>query len=107
MIGERKTTLLPRHIKQLGKILGIPDAAKGRMNLPNIAHAPIIRHLRAMGPPNNPLRMSKESVTLRLPSIEQYYTYGVQEGWQPSRNGIQIRKSDIDNVGLICNDFPR
>ena len=108
MRGERKSTLLPRHIQQLGMILGIPVVSKGRTNLPTIALLPVIRYLRTMGPPNSTLRMSKDSVHLLIEIALDRTVLHIR-----SASGIAavskrqtIRKGDIQNASLICNDFP-
>ena len=109
MRGERKTTLLPRHIQQLGMILGLPVAGKGRTNLPTIALLPIIRHLRTMGPPSKPLRMSKDSVILLTEIALDRTVLHIRSasGVAAVAKRRTIRKGDIQNAGLICSNFPR
>ena len=109
MRGERKSTLLPRHIQQLGMILGIPVASKGRTNLPTIALLPVIRYLRTFGPPNSQLRMSKDSVRLLIEiSLDRTVLHiRSARGIAAVSKRQTIRKGDIQNAGLICNDFPR
>ena len=109
MRGDRKSTLLPRHIQQLGMILGIPVTVKGRTNLPTIALLPVIRYLRTMGPPNNPLRMSKDSVHLLIEIALDRTVLHIcsASGVAAVAKRSTIRRGDIQNAGIICNDFPR
>ncbi len=109
MRGQRKTTLLPRHIHQLGLILGIPVASKGAMNLPLISVAPVVRYLKQRGPPNQPLRLSKESVQLLIEIALDRTVLHIRSASGLAAVGKRstIHKYDIDNASLVCNDFPR
>ena len=108
MRGERKSTLLPRHIQQLGMILGIPVASKARSNLPTIALLPVIRYLRTMGPPNSQLRMSKDSVHLLIEIALDKTVLHIRSasGVAAVAKRRTIRRGDIQNAGIICSNFP-
>lgn len=105
-INERKKTLLPRHVQQVGRILGTNKIEDKTLRV--IAIAPLKRRLR---------RMVRGKVRINDDALKTLASLAVNHtvNWIRSSAGLAahendrqtISKRDILNAEKICRNFPR
>ena len=102
MIGERLTTILPRHVQQLGSILG--EAAKEDTSI--VAIAPIQRRIMnraARGVRINPIAL-RLIISMALDRTTRNLRSGVGIASITDRQTVRTR--DVRNAEIIARDFP-
>ena len=104
MIGQKKRTLLPRHIAMVGTIMGEHGDMK---DLPHIPRAPIKRRIHYMN--SRSIRLNDVAVrmitSLAIDRTVRALRSGV--GLAAHENGrITVRDRDVRNAHTICRDYP-
>jgi len=104
-IGEKMKTLLPRHVEQLGVILGVHDLGEG---LPHVAVAPIRKRIQKRS--HKELRLNPEAVkmlvALTLDRTIRHLRSGV--GLAAHENDrLTVNTRDVRNAEAICQNFPQ
>ena len=103
MIGEKLTTILPRHVQQLGSILGEPV----REDTSIVAIAPIQR--RIMNRAEKGVRMNPVALRLIISMALDRTTRNLRSGvglaaHEADRQTVSTR--DIANAAILARDFP-
>ena len=102
--GKKMKTLLPRHVQQLGLILGLSDEDEGV----KLAMAPIKR--RVIQRSAKGLRLNPEAlrllVAMTLDRTVRHLRSGV--GIAAHENDrLTVRARDVQNAQIICENFPQ
>jgi histone H3/H4 len=99
---ESKKTILVRHVKQVGLILGDFETLS---ELPTVAIAPIKRYIK--GKTN--MRLNDDALKLIIGYTLQRVILAVRSGvgLAAHSDNMTVRSRDVQNARFICQNYPK